>query len=176
MKKLITLTILIVGFTSLHSEDFNINGKCSVYFSPKGGVTQALVQYIDSAKVSIRLLAYNFTSQSIGQALVRASQRGVDIQLVLDRSVPHEKNSILPMMLMAHIVTFIDKKHAIAHNKVIIVDNQWIETGSFNYSDNAENNNGENALICYSPEGAVIYLKNWQLHQSHSQLEGPDDD
>lgn len=176
MKKLFVSAVLLLASTQVNAEDFQINGQCSVYFSPKGGVTNALVKYIDSAKKSVHVLAYNFTSQPIGQALVRASRRGVDVQVIIDRSVPHAKNGLLPMMTMAHIITFIDSSHKIAHNKVIIVDGEWFETGSFNFSESAENSNGENALICHSPEGARVYLRNWMLHLSHSKLGVPDDD
>ena len=142
--------------------------QCSVTFSPNGGTTKMLVAYINSAQQSVRLLAYNFTSVDIANALVAAKGRGVDVQLVLDKSVPTEKNSVLPVVIKAGIPYRIDHAHAIAHNKVILVDGQWVETGSFNCSDNAERHNGENALICHSPDAYVLYRADWEKHWSHS--------
>jgi phosphatidylserine/phosphatidylglycerophosphate/cardiolipin synthase-like enzyme len=142
--------------------------QCSVTFSPNGGTTQALVAYIGTAKTSIRLLAYNFTSTEVANALVLAHRRGVDVQLVLDKSVPTERNSVLPIIQRDDIPFRIDHAHAIAHNKVIIIDGAWVETGSFNYSDNAEHHNGENALICHSPDAYKLYRTDWEKHWLHS--------
>lgn len=143
---------------------------CTVHFSPHGGVTDALVQYIGTAQKSIRVLAYNFTSKPVADALIEAHKRGVDVEVILDRSVPTEKNSALPELLSAGIPTWIDRAHRIAHNKVILIDGEWIETGSFNYSPNAENFNGENALICRSTEAYADYLADWRKHESHSEV------
>src|SRR4051794_20655147 len=57
-----------------------------VYFSPNGGCTTALVNQLDAAKRSIFVQAYSFTSQPIDDALRRAKCRGVDVEIILDRS------------------------------------------------------------------------------------------
>lgn len=141
---------------------------CSVHFSPRDGTIAALVGYIGMANKSIRVLAYSFTSADISNALIEARKRGVDVQVVLDRSVPTEKNSMLPKILNAGIPALIDKTHKIAHSKVILVDDEWIETGSFDYTENAENFNGENALICHGKEAHDLYLSDWNRHKAHS--------
>jgi hypothetical protein len=48
----------------------------SVYFSPKGGCTEAIVQEIGKAKSSILVQAYSFTSAPIVKALVDAHKQG----------------------------------------------------------------------------------------------------
>ena len=63
---------------------------------------------------------------------------------------------------------YIDSKHAIAHNKVMIFDGTSFHTGSFNFTTAAENSNAENSLICKSKAGAAIYEENFKLHLSHS--------
>ncbi len=166
MKKTIIAALLLLA--SIPALAFDMTD-CSVHFSPHGGVTDVLVQYIGTAKTSIHVLAYNFTSQPVADALIAAHQRGVDVEIILDRSVPTERNSAMPELLSAGIQTWIDKTHRIAHNKVILIDGEWIETGSFNYSPNAENYNGENALICRGAEAYADYLADWQKHQSHSE-------
>ena len=162
------VTALLVWATPSKADGFTMDS-CTARFSPKGGVTEMLVAYIGGASKNIRVLAYNFTSKPIAQALVDAQARGVDVQIVLDRSVPTEKNSALPMLKAANIPYRIDSTHHIAHNKVILVDGSWIETGSFNYSPNAENFNGENALICHSLDMYVEYRTDWEAHWAHSK-------
>jgi phosphatidylserine/phosphatidylglycerophosphate/cardiolipin synthase-like enzyme len=162
------IALVIVCAPHARAEPFSMN-ECSVRFSPKGGVTDMLVAYISGAHKNIRVLAYNFTSKPIADALANAKERGVDVQIVLDRSVPTERNSALPTLLASDIPYRIDRTHHIAHNKVILVDDSWVETGSFNYSPNAENFNGENAIICQSVEAYKAYREDWEKHWEHSK-------
>lgn len=71
---------------------------------------------------------------------------------------------------LAHsgIKTYIDASHAIAHNKVMIIDSQFILTGSFNFSKAAEEANAENVLIVQDVHLASRVLANWRIHQTHS--------
>ena len=61
-------------------------GSIQVYFSPRGGCTDAILSQINQAKTEILLQAYSFTSTPIAQALIRAHNRGVKISAVLDKS------------------------------------------------------------------------------------------
>jgi hypothetical protein len=62
----------------------------------------------------------------------------------------------------------IDDRHAIAHNKVMVVDGVTVITGSFNFTKNAEENNAENLLVIRSPDLAAKYAANWKVHADHS--------
>jgi len=144
-------------------------GELEVAFSPNGGGTDLVIKVIHSAKTSIRVLAYSFTSAPIAKALVEAHQRGVDVQMVVDKSQKSEKYTSATFVANAGIPIRIDSKHAIAHNKVIIVDGHTVQQGSFNYTKAAEEKNGENVLVSWNnPELAEVYLKDWKRHWDHS--------
>ena len=68
------------------------------------------------------------------------------------------------------IPTFIDFQHAIAHNKIIIIDRETVITGSFNFTKSAEEKNAENLLILRSRELAREYIDNWNEHKTHSEV------
>jgi phosphatidylserine/phosphatidylglycerophosphate/cardiolipin synthase-like enzyme len=59
-------------------------------------------------------------------------------------------------------------KHAIAHNKIMVIDGQVVITRSFNFTKFAEEINAENLLVIRSPELANKYADNWQVHANHS--------
>jgi phosphatidylserine/phosphatidylglycerophosphate/cardiolipin synthase-like enzyme len=86
-----------------------------VYFSPKGGCTEAAVREIDAAKTAILVQAYSFTSAPIAKALVEAHKRGVDVRAILDKSQRTEKYSEADFLHNMGIPTWIDAKHAISH-------------------------------------------------------------
>lgn len=146
-----------------------------VHFSPKGGCTEAIVKEIDATKTSILVQAYSFTSAPIAKAIVNAHKRGVHVEMILDRSQRTEKYSSADFVLHAAIPAYIDAEHAIAHNKVMVIDSQTVITGSFNFTNAAEEHNAENLLVIRSPELAEKYAANWKAHLEHSEkYEGRD--
>ena len=141
----------------------------SVHFSPKGGCTEAVVEALAQAKTTVLVQAYSFTSAPIAKALVEAHRRGVKTEVVLDKSQRTEKYSSATFLYNSGIPCFIDAKHAIAHNKVMVIDGQTVITGSFNFTKAAEENNAENLLVIADAEMAARYAQNWQVHRQHSE-------
>jgi len=139
------------------------------YFSPKGGCTQAIVDVLGTAKKSVLVQAYSFTSAPIARALVDAKKRGVDVQVILDKSQRTERYTSATFLANEGIPTYIDPVHKIAHNKVMVIDGQTVITGSFNFTKAAEEGNAENLLvITHAPELAQRYTENWKNHLGHS--------
>ena len=139
-----------------------------VSFSPKGGCTEAVVKELNAAKSTVLVQAYSFTSAPIAKALLMAHKRGVKVQVILDKSQRTEKYSEADFLVNVGIPVQIDAKHAIAHNKIMVIDDQTVITGSFNFTTAAEEHNAENLLVIRSPELAAKYAANWQAHADHS--------
>ncbi len=140
-----------------------------VYFSPHGGATEAVVNALDQATNSVLVQAYSFTSAPIAKALVDAHRRGVQVRVILDRSQQTEKYSEADFLKNSGIPTLIDAQHAIAHNKIIIIDGYVVVTGSFNFTKAAEEHNAENLLVINDPALAKQYIENWHAHEQHSE-------
>jgi phosphatidylserine/phosphatidylglycerophosphate/cardiolipin synthase-like enzyme len=141
----------------------------SVYFSPHGGCTDAIVKELGRARGEVLVQAYSFTSAPIAKALLDAHKRGVKVEVILDKSQRREKYSSSDFLANSGIPTQIDAKHAIAHNKVMIIDKEIVMTGSFNFTKAAEEQNAENLLIIRDAQLASMYIKNWQEHDQHSE-------
>jgi phosphatidylserine/phosphatidylglycerophosphate/cardiolipin synthase-like enzyme len=140
-----------------------------VYFSPHGGCTEAVVKELNAAKTSVLVQAYSFTSAPIAKALLDAHKRSVDVRVILDKSQRTEKYSSADFVQHAGIPVWIDAQHAIAHNKVMVIDGQTVITGSFNFTKAAEEKNAENLLVIRSAELAAKYRTNWNAHLEHSE-------
>jgi phosphatidylserine/phosphatidylglycerophosphate/cardiolipin synthase-like enzyme len=140
-----------------------------VYFSPHGGCTEAVVRELDSARQTVFVQAYSFTSRDIAEALDRAKSRGVVVHVILDKSNLQESTNADADIAQHGISVLVDAQHSIAHNKIIIIDTQVVITGSFNFTKQAENSNAENLLVIHDPALAQRYLANWHDHEAHSQ-------
>ena len=140
-----------------------------VYFSPNGECTNAIIRELNKAQNTVLVQAYSFTSAPIAKALLDAHRRGVKVEVILDRSQRTQNYSSATFLSNVGIPTEIDAQHAIAHNKVMIIDGETVITGSFNFTKAAEEKNAENLLILHDKELASLYTKNWQEHAQHSK-------
>ena len=156
-----------------------------VYFSPNGGATHALAHLINHATKSVWVEAYSFTSRPLIRALVRAHQRGLDVEIILDKSHLLKKNyrtrrytrhpsPALKAFYTAGIPTYIDARYLIAHNKVMLIDGRIVCTGSFNFSYAAAKFNAENMLVLRNVPGIFkLYQANFEFHEKTSQRYHP---
>jgi phosphatidylserine/phosphatidylglycerophosphate/cardiolipin synthase-like enzyme len=140
----------------------------SVFFSPKGGCEQAVIDAVKSAKTTVLVQAYTFTSQPIAAALIADKLRGVDVRVILDKNWQTQSAKVEFALIAAGVPVLIDSKHSIAHNKVVVIDNYTVVTGSFNFTWQAEHSNAENLLIVNSKALGAKYAANWQVHAAHS--------
>ena len=136
-----------------------------VCFSPEGHCASIILNEIATAHRSIRVQAYSFTSHEIADALIAAAKRGVDVAVIVDKSQTSERYSVLTDLNEAHLPVFIDYCCAIAHNKVILIDEHRVLTGSYNFTKAAESKNAENLLLLDDPALAKSYLENWNMHR-----------
>lgn len=140
-----------------------------VYFSPNGGAEQAIINELARAKKSILVLAYSFTSVPIAKVLGQAKDRGINVQVILDKSQKRARYSVINYLQSHNIPVFIDIPHAIAHNKVMIIDSKDVITGSYNFTSSAEKRNAENLVVIRNdPQIAGIYTREWHYLNAQS--------
>jgi len=142
-------------------------------FSPDGGIEEALVQLIMSAKLEIQMTAYSFTNMRICQELAMALEKGVKVTVVMDRSETHG--------VQARIHDILEKRGAkirlchpqggIMHDKYLVIDGQTVEWGSYNYTNRAEHSNFENATVLSDPDIAEAYEQNFNKIWQQSTAE-----
>jgi phosphatidylserine/phosphatidylglycerophosphate/cardiolipin synthase-like enzyme len=141
-----------------------------VFFSPKGGCTDVVVREINAARHEVLVQAYSFSSKPIAEALVAAKTRGVQVTILLDKSNESEQYSDLPLLVEHGLAPLIDAHHAIAHNKVMVIDRTTVLTGSFNFTHQAEAENAENLLVLKANAAlAKSYRDHFAEHKGHCQ-------
>jgi phospholipase D len=101
------------------------------------------------------------SSTVIANALIKAKQKGLVVEIILDKSNLSQNYSQINELKDNGIVVAIDRVPGIAHNKVMIIDKTKVITGSFNFTAAAETRNAENVIIVNDKEIANKYLENW---------------
>jgi phosphatidylserine/phosphatidylglycerophosphate/cardiolipin synthase-like enzyme len=138
-----------------------------VCFTPGGKCTDLVVSEIADARQSILVQGYSFTSVPILAALKLAHARGVDVEVILDKSSARgsksgSRYSAAVYLTNAHIPVWVDTRVAIAHSKVMIIDGEKVVTGSFNFIAAAQSRNAEKLLVLNDQKLADLYRANWE--------------
>ncbi len=129
-----------------------------VYFSPDDGTAAHLIELIQSARKSITFLAYSFTSDDLAQAVLERAGAGVAVAGVMEASqVKSNQGGEYGHFHKAGLDVRLDGNPHNMHHKVLIIDDQIVVTGSYNFSASAENTNDENTLVIHSAEIAALY-------------------
>lgn len=145
----------------------------TIFFSTQVGATEGIEAEIQSrlkGAKKIRVIAMLVSDQGILASLLASKKK--DIQGVVD---PHEMKVVMknkpndpnfwfangdPRFVAAnsHAFNGTGDKNDFMHNKVMIIDDKVVITGSYNFSENAEAND-ENLLIFESASIAEAYNK-----------------
>lgn len=145
-------------------------GDARVCFTPGEDCTGMLVTEIATARREILVQAYGFTNPAIAQALADARRREVAVSVILDGGALGQKagSAVAQQLAAAGIHILVDGDHAIAHNKVMVIDGSTVVTGSFNFTRSAQSRNAENLVILHDETLAGRYAANWHRHADHS--------
>jgi phospholipase D len=113
------------------------------------------------AQSNIYVQAYSLTSYAIINQLITASKRGVKVSAILDNVNFSEGKSVVEELRSAGVEVVRDTASGIAHNKIMIIDEHKVITGSFNFTEAADKRNVENVLLIQDRKVAGEYLANW---------------
>lgn len=140
-------------------------------FSPNEGAKSLVIESIQNAKSSIDMAALVITSDDIFNSLIEAHNRGVLIRIVVDANSANVSGSDVKALLDRNIQVKLNNKFRIMHNKYIVIDKKSVQTGSFNYSSNADRKNAENAIFLNDqPSIASIYTSNFEKLYADSEV------
>jgi phosphatidylserine/phosphatidylglycerophosphate/cardiolipin synthase-like enzyme len=114
-------------------------GPSYVFFSPDGGMLDAVVSLLEGANESIDIAMYGITDKRTIAAIIEAARRGIDVRLILDNA----KNCGNPCEQMYRAGVNIRYVTPTMHHKFVLVDstrepvmqsNAILATGSANWS------------------------------------------
>ena len=73
------------------------------FFSPGGGVRDAIIEEIRGAKQQIDVAMYILTDRELSNAIVDASNRGVEVRVILDELKSMEIKILSLILLLPHL-------------------------------------------------------------------------
>jgi phosphatidylserine/phosphatidylglycerophosphate/cardiolipin synthase-like enzyme len=135
-----------------------------IYFSPDDNVMQKILNLVNDAGERIDFLAYSFTYDSLAEAMIQKAQQGVKVLGVFDSDmVASNTGTDYEWLVSTGLPVCMDGEAGLMHNKVIVVDEEVVITGSYNYTNSAEKYNDENIVILHNRALANLYLDEIRL-------------
>jgi phosphatidylserine/phosphatidylglycerophosphate/cardiolipin synthase-like enzyme len=125
------------------------------YFSPVDKVIEKLVAQVNGAEHSIKFMAFTYTQKDLANAMIARQKAGVPVQGVIENRGASQGSA--PALYCGKVSAKLDGNKYTMHHKVIIIDDKTVITGSFNFTQTANDANDDNALIIQSPAVATLY-------------------
>lgn len=160
-KTIIVLGMALLGVLSF-SESVNVEPKVQIYFSKTDDCSKELALQIDKAKKTIYFATYSLTDRYIATALIKAKKRGLEVAGVTERQNAGGKGAMYKELLGGGVEIYLDGNSALMHHKVIIIDGYIVGTGSYNWTNNANDKNNENLIFLKGEEIADAYYKEFK--------------
>lgn len=142
---------------------FNINGRrVRQYMSPGDFVLEQLYQLVESADFNIRFCIFDFTLESLASRMERqrAQRPGLAVRGVFDNGQSQGNFNVFPILKNSNGNGWNPPADVwpwysgnLLHHKYLIIDvdhpesSPVVASGSYNWSNSAENSNDENILI-----------------------------
>ncbi|GAH46935.1 unnamed protein product, partial [marine sediment metagenome] len=163
LKRLFVISILGICLSSMIVSLGNCQEltKIEVLFSPEQGekILQTLESAIQNAEKRVYILIYSFTLDELTEAIIDKWEEGVDVRIIIDKSQASSKWAVTEQLEQVGVPLLImtGSKGGYMHLKVLIADDT-ILTGSYNYSNNATYRSDENLLIITDKEILEAHL------------------
>jgi phosphatidylserine/phosphatidylglycerophosphate/cardiolipin synthase-like enzyme len=133
-----------------------------IFTSEDPALEQAIIPIVNFASRSIRFLTFSFTDYPLADAMVKRAQSGVNVAGVFEKVGSDTDAAELRTLDCGGVPVRQDGNPGFMHNKVIVVDERFVITGSLNFSTNAEESNDENVIIIDNPDIAQAYLQEFE--------------
>lgn len=164
IKKHFLVVLVVLGGFSLF-----LAARSDYLFSPKGNVTQRVVEEISKAQTSISAAVYMITCQKITDALIAARARGVEVRVVTDGSSAQSPYGRIYQLLQAGVQVRVycpsggnRKFPPLMHTKYAVIDRTISIEGSFNWTQSAEQSNEEHLRITDNQGQKDALLKHFE--------------
>lgn len=147
-------------------EEIGIDGvTVENYFAPEKKLVNAIARAVARAQDEILFMAFSFTNEDIGEAMLGRAEAGVVLNGIFEGLGANVQSSYYPIMSQSGIERLevrIDANPYLMHHKVIIVDRRTTILGSFNFTGNANRQNDENLVIVHDEAFTQAFVQEFE--------------
>ncbi|MBC8171678.1 MAG: hypothetical protein H7X77_08390 [Anaerolineae bacterium] len=139
-----------------------------ILFASENQVMPVIITELGTATTRIRFMAFSFTYDALGDALLAKIGQGVPVEGIFEARGSETAFSELKRLFCTGMDIRQDGNKFTFHHKVFIIDNTAVITGSFNFSENAVSSNDENVVIIKDPDLVSQYIVEYERMKSRA--------
>ena len=159
--------------STVNQQSVTIDGTpVQILFAAEDEVASPLAPMIEGAQKSIRFMAFSFTHDGIGDAVLARADAGIDVKGIFETRASETEYSEMPVLYCAGVPVRQDGNPGTFHHKVFVIDDEMVITGSLNFSNNADESNDENVVVVTNGDIAALYLQ--EFERRWGEAEAPD--
>jgi phosphatidylserine/phosphatidylglycerophosphate/cardiolipin synthase-like enzyme len=140
-------------------------------FAPEDRCADQIIRLVRQAQRTIRFMAFSFTHDGIGKAIRDRANDGIRVEGVFESRGSDVASSEYESLRRKKLDIWLDGNPYTMHHKIIIIDNQTVILGSFNFSDSANEANDENMLAIHDRAVTEAYLA--EFDRVYRQAQAP---
>lgn len=162
--------------SSVQNQSANIDGTpVQILFAAEDEAITNLIPLIKSAQDNIRFMAFSFTHDELGDAVLERANAGVDVKGIFETRGSETEYSQMSPLHCAEVQVRQDGNPGTFHHKVFVIDDETVVTGSLNFSGNADDSNDENVVIVANSDIAAQYLQEFERRWAEASEPNPKD-
>lgn len=127
-----------------------------VCFSPEEPCDLKLVKFVQEAEKSLDVAIYDINLDQLVHSLAMQARK-IPVRVVVDYRQSKGEHSLVNVLAKAGVNVRFGRQRGIMHNKFILRDGTFLETGSFNFTHHAYTANNENQIYLNTPEVVARY-------------------
>ena len=143
------------------------------YFSTHDRPAGRVAEVVRLAKKSIHFLAFSYTHDGIAQAMLDRAAAGVEVSGVFEKTQTAAGHSEYARLRGARLPVYLDGNPRNMHHKAIVIDEEIVVVGSFNFSESADRSNDENILVIYNRAVAAQFEDEFQRVLTQARAANP---
>ncbi len=116
-----------------------------------GVIETAIINAISHAQKTLDIALFSFTDDQLGNAVVQARRRGVSVRVLLAEGQERVLGGEHGKLVNAGVVVSVAQGLGYFHHNFAIIDRELVITGSYDWSDAADQHNYENVVFISCP-------------------------
>lgn len=139
------------------------------FFSPGDTCRNVIIQQIERATKQLNICVFTISDDTITKSLLTAHKKGIRIKVITDNDKSLDEGSDIEEIARIGIDVRMDRTSNHMHHKFMVVDQQSLITGSYNWTRSAAQYNHENILL--SREPGIIKSFTQEFNQLWNEME-----
>ena len=132
------------------------------YFSPGNDILDAITEQLQQCTNSLDICVFTLSDDRILDAIVACYRDGITIRVLSDNDKQYDRGSDIRTLSDAGVDVRVDVSDAHMHHKFMVVDEQIVVTGSYNWTRSAATRNAENIVIIDDQSTAESFLEEYE--------------